>query len=177
VLELGERVQSADSATWIEIVDRADGRLSFERNHAPGTGKADAHYHLDFTQTWEALSGEGLIEVDGETRELKPGAPVVLAPGTRHRDPWLPGEGELRIRGSFDPCTEFIERFAEVWGHHLRQGSADRQDQIPLLQILVIEQAVGGESYAAAIPRSIQKATLPLIAAFGRLRGYRPSYD
>jgi mannose-6-phosphate isomerase-like protein (cupin superfamily) len=177
VLEVGQRYASSRSTTWIEITDRSDGKLSFERGYAPNTGRADPHYHLDFSQAWEALEGAGEMEVDGERRSLRKGDRVVLEPGTPHRDPYLPGEGELRIRGSFDPCTPFIESFAEAWAHHLREGTVDDQDQIPLIQILVIAEETGAQSYRAGVPRRLQRATLPLAAGFGRLRGYKPSYD
>jgi|SRR5581483_8969928 len=177
MLEVGERITGSRSDTWIQVTDRSDGKLSFERGHAPNTGRADPHYHLDFTQTWEALDGEGEIEVNGETRPLRKGDRVVLEPGTPHRDPYLPGDGPLRIRGSFDPCTPFVESFADVWAHHLREGTVDDQDQIPLIQILVIAEETGARSYATGVPRILQRAGLPFIAAYGRLRGYKPSYD
>jgi hypothetical protein len=151
--------------------------MSFERNYAARTGKADPHYHLDFTQTWEVLAGTGSMEVDGELRRLETGDRVVLEPGTAHRDPFLPGSGELRVRGTFDPDTDFLEGYAEAWAHHMREGTVNDQDEIPLMQILVIVRATGGESYTTRAPRALQKAALPLVAALGRLRGYRPSYD
>jgi mannose-6-phosphate isomerase-like protein (cupin superfamily) len=176
VLELGRRY-SSDRGTWIKIADRSNGRMSFERHYVPRSGRADPHYHLDFTQTWEALSGAGEIEVDGAVRELRAGDRIVLEPGTPHRDPYLPGEGELHVRGTFDPDTDFIEGYAEAWAHHLREGSVNDQEEIPLTQILVIAKATGGRSYSSRLPEVLQKMALPLIAAFGRLRGYRPSYD
>jgi Cupin domain len=176
VLEVGQRY-SSEGGSWIEITDRSGGRMSFERHYAPRTGKADPHYHLDFTQTWEALSGVGEIEVDGEVRELRAGDRVVLEPGTPHRDPYLPGPGEFHVRGSFDPDTDFIESYAEAWAHHMREGTVNDQDEIPLIQILVIAHATDGQSWTPRLPRGLQKATLPLVAAVGRLRGYKPSYD
>jgi hypothetical protein len=56
VLELGERYSSL-RGTWIKIADRSAGRMSFERDYAEHAGRADPHNHLDFTQTWEVLSG------------------------------------------------------------------------------------------------------------------------
>jgi Cupin domain len=176
VLEVGQRY-SSERGGWIKITDRSAGRMSFERSYAPSTGKADPHYHLDFTQTWEALSGAGEIEVDGKVRELRAGERVVLEPGTPHRDPYLPGDGEFHVRGSFDPDTEFIERYAEAWAHHMREGTVNDQDENPLLQILVIAKATGARSYTTRAPKLIQEITLPLVAAFGRLRGFKPSYD
>jgi mannose-6-phosphate isomerase-like protein (cupin superfamily) len=176
MLQVGERYNS-ERGTWIEITDRTDGRMSFERSYAPNTGKADPHYHLDLTQTWDALSGAGEMEVDGEVRQLHAGDRVVLEPGVAHRDPYLPGSGELHVRGSFDPDTDFIEAYAEAWAHHLKEGTANDQDEMPLIQILVIAKATDGRSYSARLPRGIQRAGLPLVAAVGRLRGYKSDYN
>jgi mannose-6-phosphate isomerase-like protein (cupin superfamily) len=176
MLDVGRRYTS-ERGGWIEITDRGDGRMSFERSYAPATGRADPHYHLDFTQTWEALSGAGEIEVEGAVRELRAGDRVVLEPGTAHRDPYLPGSGELHVRGGFDPDTDFIEGYAEAWAHHMVEGTTNDQDEMPLMQILVIARATAGRSYSARAPRVLQRMGLPLVAAFGRLRGFKPSYD
>jgi mannose-6-phosphate isomerase-like protein (cupin superfamily) len=175
VLEVGQRYRS-ERGTWIQITDRSGDRMSFERHYAPRTGRADPHYHLDFTQTWEALSGAGEIEIDGKVRELRAGDRVVLEPGIPHRDPYLPGEGEFHVRGSFDPDTKLIEDYAEAWAHHLREGTVNDQDEIPLMQILVIARATDARSYTTRVPKLIQQLTLPLTAALARLRGYKPSY-
>jgi hypothetical protein len=175
VLEVGQRYRS-ERGSWIQITERSGDRMSFERHYAPRTGKADPHYHLDFTQTWEALSGAGEIEIDGKVRELRAGDRVVLEPGTPHRDPYLSGEGEFHVRGTFDPDTDFIEHYAEAWAHHMREGSVNDQDEIPLLQILVIARATDARSYTTRVPKLIQQVTLPLTAALARLRGYKLSY-
>jgi hypothetical protein len=103
VLEVGKRYESPRTGTWIAVVERSGGTMKFERSYAPNTGRADPHLHEDFTQTWEALSGEGLIEV--------------------------------------------------------------------------IAKATDGRSYGAFPPVAIQKLSLPVLAAIGRLRGYRARYS
>src|SRR5262249_55556717 len=155
-------------------------RLLAERGFAPGKGKAGGHFHEDFTQTWEALSGEGRIEVDGQEREFRTGDRVVVEPGTKHRDPWNPSSAELHVRGSFAPPNEFIEAFFDAYAHQLtlgEKGNLNDQDEPPLLQILVLIKETDARSYGASPPVAIQKATLPLMAAAGRLRGFKPSYD
>ena len=176
MLEVGKRYENPDTGTAIQIVDRTPDHMTFEREYAPNTGKADPHYHLDFIQTWEAVKGQGEIEVDGGVRPIAASGRVDIEPGTPHRDPYLPGDGELVVRGTFTPCNEFIEGYAAAWAHHLTNGTANRQDEIPLLQILAIAKATNGQSYTARIPRGLQKAGLPLAAAIARLRGYRASY-
>jgi mannose-6-phosphate isomerase-like protein (cupin superfamily) len=176
VLEVGKRHENHATGTAIQIVERTPEHMSFERTYAPETGRADPHYHLDFTQTWEAVQGRGEIEVDGEAREFVAPTRIDVEPGTPHRDPYLPGQGELVVRGTFTPCTDFIEAYAEAWAHHLVEGTTNDQDEMPLLQIFAIARATDGQSYRAGVPEAIQRATLPLVAAVARLRGYRASY-
>ena len=176
MLPVGSRYES-ERGTSIEIVFREGEQMSFDRVYAPDSGRADPHYHLDFTQTWEALEGKGMIEVDGEERPLVTGEKVVLTPDTPHRDPWLSGEGPFKVRGTFTPCNPFVEGYAAAWAHHLENGTTDKQDMIPLLQIFAIIRVTDGQSYRAGIPRVIQKTSLPLVALFARMRGYRASYD
>lgn len=176
MLPVGEAYVS-ERGSRIEITNREGSRMSFERRYAPDTGRADPHRHLDFTQTWEALEGEGLIEVDGEQRPLAKGDRVRLEPGTPHRDPWNLGDGGLVVRGSFDPCNAFIEDYAEAWAHHMREGTVNDQDEMPLVQIIMIAKATDGQSFAAGIPIPLQRLFAPLAVVYGRLRGYRASYD
>jgi mannose-6-phosphate isomerase-like protein (cupin superfamily) len=176
MLTVGEAYEGR-RGTRIAITERDGPRMSFERRYAPDTGRSDPHYHLDFTQTWEALEGEGLVEVSGEERPFAPGDRIPIEPGTRHRDPWNPGDGRLVARGTFDPCTAFIEGYAEAWAHHLREGTVNDQDEMPLMQILVIAKETGGKSYRSGVPRALQDLSLPLVAAVGRMRGFKPRYD
>jgi mannose-6-phosphate isomerase-like protein (cupin superfamily) len=177
VLEVGKRYTSPRTGTWVEIVERAQGTMKFERSFAPGSGRADPHFHEDLTQTWEALSGEGMIEVDGAERELRRGDRVAIPPGTRHRDPWNPDGEPLHVRGTFEPDNDFIEGYASAYAHLLTEGGLNDQEEMPLLQILVVARATNGRSYGATPPVPVQKVLLPLAAAIGRRRGYRPSYD
>jgi mannose-6-phosphate isomerase-like protein (cupin superfamily) len=122
VLDARKRYASPDSGSWIEIAERAGETMKFERSFAPNTGRADPHLHEDLTQTWEALSGEGMVEVDGVEREFRTGDRVELTPGQKHRDPWNPSRSELHVRGSFDPNNDFIEAYAAAYAHLLTEG-------------------------------------------------------
>jgi mannose-6-phosphate isomerase-like protein (cupin superfamily) len=177
VLEVGKRYESPRTGSWAQVVERSGGTMKLERGFAPGMGRADPHLHEDLTQTWEVLSGAGMAEVEGSERELRAGDRVELTPGTRHRDPWNTGSDQLHLRGTFDPNNDFIEAYASAYAHLLEEGGLNDQDELPLLQILVIAKETNGRSYGAFPPVAIQKASLPLLAAIGRLRGYKPSYD
>jgi mannose-6-phosphate isomerase-like protein (cupin superfamily) len=176
VLEVRKRYISPETGTWLEVTERDGPIMKIERSYAPGTGRSDPHLHEDLTQTWEALSGEGRIEVDGIEREFRTGDRVELTPGLKHRDPWNPNGSELHVRGTFDPNNDFIEAYAEAYAHLLTEGGLNNQEELPLLQILVIAKATDGRSYGGSPPVAVQKLALPFLARFGRLRGYKPSY-
>ena len=176
MLEVGSKYQSDRTGGWIQIVERTDRGMSFERLYKPNTGKADPHLHLDFTQTWQAVTGEGSIEVEGEERAFSAGDRVEIEPGTRHCDPYT-RDGELTARGTFTPITAFIEAYAEAWAHHMREGTVNDQDEMPLMQILLLSREFDGRSYRAGVPIALQRATLPLLARLARLRGFRATYD
>jgi len=177
VLEVGKRYTSPKTGTWVQIAERAGPDMKFERSFPPGTGKADPHLHEDFTQTWEALSGDGMIEIDGSERPFRVGDRVTIEPGTRHRDPWNLAPTPLEVRGLFEPSNDFVETYAEAYAHRLTEGGLNGQDEMPFLQVVVIVRATDGRSWGAFPPVAIQKLSLPLIAALGRLRGYMAQYD
>jgi mannose-6-phosphate isomerase-like protein (cupin superfamily) len=177
MMEVGRRYVSARTGGWVQVTRRSPDQLVIERLLKPNTGHADPHLHLDFVQTWECVTGYGAIEVDGERRQFRAGDRVQLPLGTGHRDPYNPGEADMVIRGIFDPDTDFLEAFASAWAHHLREGTVNDQDEMPILQIIALVAATDGESYRTGIPVRLQKAASPVIQRIASLRGYRASYD
>jgi len=164
----GGRVTVSES--WL---DNDGARVVLDRTFPPGTGHADPHVHLDFTQWFEVISGTGRLEVKGSERELGPGDRIELPIGTAHRDLWNAGPREMTGRLTIEPVPRFVEMFGVTWMDLYSKGETNDQDEMPLLQILVLVQASEGRSFASGPPRWLQSAMLPLIAAIGRMRGYR----
>lgn len=54
---------------------------------------------------------------------------------------------------AFDPCAAFIEGYAVAWAHHMAEGTTNRQDEMPQMQILLIAKETGGKSYRAGVPK------------------------
>ncbi len=178
MIEVGTRTQSASSGGWVQLTRRTPEQIAFERLLKPGTGRADPHLHKDFVQTWECVSGiGGSIEIEGKTRAFHPGDRVHIHLDTPHRDPFNPGERDVIIRGTLEPNNDFLEAYLSAWMHHLREGTVNEQDEMPILQILALAADTDGQSYRAGIPVAVQRASLPLVKRIARLRGYRASYD
>ena len=52
-------------------------------------------------------------------------------------------------------------------------GKLNRQDEFPFLQIAVLLGETNGQSFDSRFPIGVQRASVPALAALGRLLGYR----
>jgi mannose-6-phosphate isomerase-like protein (cupin superfamily) len=159
--------------TWLP--DGQDGVL--ERVIKPHTGKADAHVHLDYVESFEVLDGTATVEVDGRTITAGPGEKVELSPGTAHRNPYNAGEADLRLRHRASPGGTFVESFVSALGHHMENDTVNEQGEFSDLQLFVVLHGTRAQSYRAGIPLVLQKPVIAVGAWVGRRRGLRPSYD
>jgi hypothetical protein len=108
-------------------------------------------------------------------RRLQPGDRLEIAAGTRHQDPYNEAAEPLVVRWTIEPVTEFIRGFLDAYAHLLARDELNDQDEFPMLQLFVILRATRAQSYAANLPIGLQRVSLPLLAAIGQLRGYRPT--
>ena len=72
-----------------------------------------AHYHKKMTEIYHVLEGQGILEIDDQRLELKPGITVMIKPGCIHR-----AVGKLKLINvpipTFDPADEwFLEEETE----------------------------------------------------------------
>jgi mannose-6-phosphate isomerase-like protein (cupin superfamily) len=71
-------------------------------------GTAQTHYHKRTTEIYYFLEGEGQLELDGETFDVRPGSSVLIKPECRHR-----AIGTLRFINvsipAFDPADEWFD--------------------------------------------------------------------
>ncbi len=73
------------------------------------SSKSRPHYHQKTTEIYYVLEGEGVLELDEDRIELKPGTAVLIEPGCVHR-----AVGRLRIINvpipAFDPSDEWFPK-------------------------------------------------------------------
>jgi hypothetical protein len=124
-------------------------------------------------QSFEVLDGRAIAELDGEERELVAGERLEIPQGTTHVDPWNAADADLLVRFRFTPVPRFVEVYTERAGELIRQDALNEEEEVPILQLFVVLRATDGQSWGAGAPIAMQKALLPLLAALGRLRGYR----
>ena len=54
------------TGAWVKA-SAVGENMVIERVMKPGTGKADAHIHFDYVESFEIIDGTATIEVDGES--------------------------------------------------------------------------------------------------------------
>jgi quercetin dioxygenase-like cupin family protein len=176
VLSVGERYESPDGQTWIEILAVPDGEqadLVVRRMQKPGKGRLLPHVHLDYVERFRVEQGRAKLRLAGR-RELGPGEEVSIAPGQAHMNAYnASGEEELVMVHTFESAPEFILAFVETFCHLTRQGRTDRQGEVPLSAVFAVADATGTESFAVGMPHGFQRSVMaPIGSRVARLRGY-----
>jgi hypothetical protein len=144
----------------------------------PHTGKADAHVHLAFEQTYEVLEGRGRCRVGKQERVVDAGETVTMPRDVPHVDLWNDTGADLRWRMTVTPAElPFVDVYAATLGARMTAGRLNRQQDLTRLDIFGILAASSGESYVAGLPIGLQKAVLPLGARLARALGRGPSRE
>lgn len=177
--DAGQEYRSPTTGTVMRRVEDTRERLVFERRYVPNTGKGPQHVHEDFRHRFECLEGEAIVDVGDERRVLRAGEATEVPHGTAHSDPYNASRSDASVRWTITPQTDFVRRFARLWVQCLVQGRLNRQDEMSALQIMVLLAEGDHESHVAgpSIVVGLQRLLLPVIAAFGRLRGLRADYS
>ena len=88
------------------FVDEPDQIGSLHIVETDGTAKM--HFHKRTTEIYYFLAGNGQLDLDGETFEVRPGSSVLIKPECRHR-----AIGKLRFINisipAFDPNDEWFD--------------------------------------------------------------------
>jgi quercetin dioxygenase-like cupin family protein len=156
-----------------------DGQQLFgwTRIFPPHTGRFAAHRHEDVEQRTTVSFGAARYRIGREWRELEPGEELVIPPGTPHVDPYNDTDGALELTTLFSPGPMYLFHYARTLGQAIRDGNVTHQQEFKLLHLMVMLAQPGAETYAAGPPIALQRfVVIPLMAALGRLRGYRPAY-
>jgi mannose-6-phosphate isomerase-like protein (cupin superfamily) len=163
------------TGAWVKASSVGDNMV-MERVIKPGTGKADAHLHLDYVESFEIIDGTATIEVDGRAINAGPGERVEVARGVAHRNPYNDTEGDLQLRHTVAPGGDFAKAFVTSLGHHMKRDTVNDQGEFSDLQLFVVLRGTRAQSYRAGIPVAVQKPVIALGALLGRLRGYKAGY-
>jgi mannose-6-phosphate isomerase-like protein (cupin superfamily) len=76
-----------DGSTITSLLDSANAPVknqSLAEARIPAGGATQRHYHKVSEEFYYITSGTGLMEIDGETREVLPGDAILIPPGAWH---------------------------------------------------------------------------------------------
>jgi hypothetical protein len=89
---------------------------------------------------------------------------------------WNAGDGVMRVYYEHRPALVSAEIFFETQFGLSREGKLSAAGDIGLLQGAVLLQVVGDFIRPASPPIPVQNVVFPILAAVGRMRGYRARY-
>lgn len=79
---------TADGSTIRSLLDLSNAPVanqSLAEATLPASGATQRHYHRLSEEFYFILEGQGLMEVDGETRPVGPGDAILIPPGAWHQ--------------------------------------------------------------------------------------------
>ncbi len=128
-----------------------------------------AHIHMNTEERVEVIEGTARVRMGREERSMGPGDTAVIPPGMMHT--FRPQRGDLvHFRLEVRPAMKWETLFETLFGLH-RDGKNFKNP----LQAAVL--ASEHDTYLSGPPIWLQKPLIALLAAVGRLFGYRARYE
>ena len=171
-----ESPQTGERLIFRSTADSSNGQLfRAELIVKPGPYVVRAHVHPSQEESFVVLEGTYGYQIGDRRGLAEPGDTLVCPVGVSHSQ-WNAGNGILRIYYEHRPALTSAEIFFETQFGLSRDGKLSPKGDINLLQGAVLLQEVGDFIRPASPPVSVQKVVFPVLAAVGRMLGYRARY-
>lgn len=131
------------------------------------------HFHVFQDETFEVVSGQLTVWLDGQTRTLSAGEKITLPKNIPHNH-YNSEDIPLSYIHTITPALDFDYLIENLAG--LAADGKGKNGKYGLVQELVTLKYLDSKSYLADIPIGIQKILMNTIAPIGRLFGYRAIY-
>lgn len=180
-----ENVPMGQRARLVVLPSETAGRsFVLEYINQPFTGQfaVPPHLHPTYSETFEIRSGHARYKVGGKEDTAGPGDRVVMPAGIPHVHPWSDSAEELHVRqtaianpADLRGLTASLQGAITIFGL-AGAGKVNRKGIPGLLQIAVIIRETMPATYLAGAPIPVQRILLSILAAVGRMAGYRNAY-
>ena len=170
-----ENPVSGERFTFLKTASETNGELlQFELVLRPGGRIPIVHLHAAQEERFEIVSGTVRARLGSGWRDLAAGESIVIPTGTPHV---LRNESqeEARIVGELRPAMRTEDVF-EAMCALAQEGKVGKSGLPSPLRIAVVSRALGQQDYLPGVPIGLQKAAFVVLAALGRLLGYRARY-
>lgn len=155
--------------------DHRDRVLASHLYVTPGGRVAVAHRHPTITERFHVIAGRVGFLIGKEKRELGPGEGAEVPPGTLH-DWWQVGEDTAEVVVEVAPGDRFVEMVGTFFGL-ARDGKCDAKGVPRPPQLAVSARGYRDVMEVASPPPAVQALLFGPMAAIGRARGLKPSYE
>ena len=155
--------------------ETAGERLEMLVTQEPTAARMPAHFHPHQRETFTILSGAlTYVLGTGQPRIAGAGETVTVEPGVRHTW-WNDGPATVEMIGVIEPASRWLEFMETIYGL-TNEGKVSARGIPNPLQMAVVAWEFRHDWVPAAVPAPLRLLALPVLAALGRLFGYRPTY-
>jgi quercetin dioxygenase-like cupin family protein len=141
----------------------------------PGGQVAAAHVHPNQSERFEIVAGQVGFRVGKEELVAGPGEVLTVPAGTAHRF-WNAGDEEARFLCEVRPALGF-ERLLATMFALARDGKVNRKGMPNPIRLAVIANHHREDVLLPFPPAWMQRAALSMGSPFGRVLGFRATYD
>ncbi len=171
-----ESPQTGERLIFRSTADSSNGQLfRAELIVKPGPYVVRSHIHPSQEESFVVLEGVYGYQIGNRTGVAQPGETLVCPVGVSHSQ-WNGGQGILRILYEHRPALTSAEVFFETQFGLSRDGKLSPTGDMKVLQGAVLLQEVGDFIRPSSPPIYVQNTLFPMLAAIGRMRGYRARY-
>lgn len=180
MLERGRVIDVGDHSVEILQTPAETGdryRLRIEADPGgPGIKGDFPHIHPTLLETFACVSGDMLVKLGRDVRELPVGQQVSVPPGSVHGflntgRSTLVVDSEVIFPEGYDPSKDLMD-FAGIYDELRQRGPTNkRTGEPPLLQMAVLTHAFR----ASIMQPGLAGILMGPLAAIGRARGYEPT--
>jgi quercetin dioxygenase-like cupin family protein len=141
----------------------------------PGGQVAAKHLHPNQEERFEVLTGQVGFQLGKEQLVAGPGERITVPAGTAHKF-WNAGDEEASFRCEVRPALGF-ERLLSTMFALARDGKVNRKGMPNVIRLAVIANHHREDVLLPFPPAWMQRMALAMGSPFGRMLGFKATYD
>ena len=165
---------NGDSYEFLETAKDSNGQRVMLKATIKSKGQlVPKHYHVFQDETFEIISGQLTIFLDGQTKTLLAGEKITFPKNIPHNH-FNKEDLAVTYIHTVTPALDFDFLIENLVG--LAADGKSKNGKYGLVQELVTLKYLDSKSYLAGIPVGVQKLLMNTVGPIGRLFGYRAIY-
>ncbi|WP_090620728.1 cupin domain-containing protein [Natrinema salaciae] len=132
------------------------------------------HYHVGYEETFEGISGELTVVVEGTPHRVSAGDSRTVPAGTVHK-PRYDGDRFAAAIGTVKPPGKALPLIRTLFGL-AHEGNVSDSGQPTVLQGMVLTDELADDTVFVSPPPAVTRLLATVLAPVGRRFGYRTTY-